>query len=116
MIKIKSVHWEEGIVKVLVTTSDARQAKPMDFVSHSKPEARRVWELYKEGTLREIYFRADKPDAILVLECPDLESAREAVESLPLVREGLLEYELIGLKPYPGLERLFAGSAAADES
>ena len=103
-------------MKVLVITSNARQAQAVDFVSHSKAEAGRVWELYKEGTLREIYFRGDRPDAVLVLECPDLESAREAVESLPLVREGLLEYELIALKPYPGLERLFAGSTGTDES
>ena len=31
--------------------------------------------------------------------------------SLPLVREKLITFEVIPLKPYPGLARLFAGAS-----
>ncbi len=32
-------------------------------------EARRVWELQQADVIREAHFRADRSDAVLVLEC-----------------------------------------------
>jgi hypothetical protein len=40
-------------------------------------EARGVWELYKKGVIREIYFRADRTSAVLILECENLEEAQK---------------------------------------
>lgn len=74
-----------------------------------KDEARRVLELYQDGVVREIYFRDDKPLAVIVLECESIEEANEALGSLPLVREGLIKFEVIPLKPYPGWGRLMDG-------
>jgi muconolactone delta-isomerase len=71
-------------------------------------EARRVWRLTQEGTIREVYFRADADDAVLILECPDVGAAEAALASLPLVETGLIRFELIPLRPYPGFERLFS--------
>jgi hypothetical protein len=45
-----------------------------------KAEAARVWELYRSGELRESYFRADRSQAVLILECAD---AEEADDRLP---------------------------------
>lgn len=73
-----------------------------------KAEAARAWELYRSGLLREIYFRADRPQAVLVLECASLPEAQQSLASLPLAREGLVTFEIIPLAPYPGFERLFA--------
>ena len=72
-----------------------------------KEEAARVWELQQSGVLREIYFRADRTDAVLILECADAIEAQRMLGKLPLVREGLIGFEVIPLKPYPGLARLF---------
>ena len=77
------------------------------FFPHLKAEALQVWELYQEGVLREIYFRADEPRAVLVLECEDVGEASEALASLPLVQEGLITFDIIPLRAYPGFERLF---------
>ena len=77
-----------------------------------KDEARRAWELYQAGVIRELYFRADRHAAVLVLECADEEEAREVLSTLPLVREELIEFELIPLKAYPGFARLFVNSTA----
>jgi hypothetical protein len=77
-----------------------------------KQEATRVWELQQAGVLREIHFRADRSDAVLILECADAVEARSVLATLPLVREGLIAFEVIPLKPYPGLSRLFAGHSA----
>jgi muconolactone delta-isomerase len=72
-----------------------------------KQEATRVWELQQSGVLREIYFRQDRSDAVLILECADVAEARSVLATLPLVREKLITFEVIPLKPYPGLARLF---------
>jgi muconolactone delta-isomerase len=71
-------------------------------------EARRAWELYAAGTLRQVWFRADRPNGVLLLEVPDLAEARAVVDSLPLVAAGLIDFDLVPLRPYPGFARLFA--------
>ena len=73
-----------------------------------KAEALRAWELHQAGVIRELYFRADRPDAVLVLECASVEAADEALSTLPLVKAGLIAFDLMPLKPYPGFARLFA--------
>jgi muconolactone delta-isomerase len=70
-------------------------------------EAARVWELYQSGLVREMYFRADRSEAVLVLECDDLEQAQETLSSLPFVQEALISFEINPLIPYPGFRRLF---------
>lgn len=72
-----------------------------------KEEAARAWELHQAGIVRELYFRADRPSAVLVLECQSVEEAGEFVASLPLVRRGLIAFDLIPLQAYPGFSRLF---------
>ena len=70
-------------------------------------EARRAWELHQSGLIRELYFRADRHEAVLVLECADVDEARSILDTLPLVREKLIGFELIPLMAYPGFARLF---------
>lgn len=95
-------------MKLLALEVENPDVSPDDFQPHRVAEARRVWELYLDGTLREIYFRADRTLAVLALECDDVAQARAALDTLPLVKAGLVEFEVIPLVPYPGLSRLFA--------
>ena len=74
-----------------------------------REKARHAWELYQAGKLRELCFRADREEAVLFLEAPDLPAARAVLAKLPLVREGLIDFELVPLAAYPGFARLFAG-------
>jgi muconolactone delta-isomerase len=74
----------------------------------TKAEAARVWQLYQGGVIRELYFRQDQTTAVLVLECASGEEARHILDSLPLVRQGLIKFEIIPLAAYPGFARLFA--------
>jgi muconolactone delta-isomerase len=71
-------------------------------------EAHRVWELYQQGIIREIYFRQDWPGAVLMLECENMDDARNVLATLPLVEHRLIEFDIIPLRAYPGFERLFA--------
>jgi hypothetical protein len=73
-----------------------------------KAEAAYLWESYQSGLVRELYFRADRSEAILVLECNDLEHAQAVVAALPLVQEELITFEIIPLVAYPGFGRLFS--------
>jgi muconolactone delta-isomerase len=95
-------------MKILALEVERPGLGPADFAPHLAAEARAVWDLQQRDVVREIYFRADRHAAVLVLECPHPEAARAALAGLPLVRAGLIDFELVPLAPYPGLGRLFA--------
>ncbi len=76
-------------------------------------EARRAWDLHQAGTIRELYFRADFPAAVLVLECADVVQAQMALASLPMVAAGLIRFEVVPLRAYPGFARLFGATEQA---
>jgi muconolactone delta-isomerase len=95
-------------VKILAIEHELPGATAEGFQRYAKAEAARAWELYQEGHIRELYFRADRPEAVLVLECPDLAAAQSVLNTLPLVQQGLITFELIPLAAYPGFARLFA--------
>lgn len=94
-------------MKILALEKDMPGVIPWQFQPYLEDEARRVWELYQQGVIRELYFRADRTDAVLILECEDAESARSVLNTLPLVQAGLVEFEIVPLIPYPGFARLF---------
>ena len=94
-------------MKILALERKAANTKQSDFDIHLKAEAARVWELYQAGVIRETYFRGDVRRAVLILECESPEEARQALETLPLVREKLMAFEIVPLVPYTGFSRLF---------
>lgn len=94
-------------MKILALGKDEPGIGPDEFQPYLKLEARQVWELYRKGVLREFYFRGDSADAVLILECDDIEQAGDCLATLPLVEAGLITFEMIPLAPYPGFERLF---------
>ncbi|MES2618954.1 MAG: superoxide dismutase [Bacteroidota bacterium] len=70
-----------------------------------KEEAQHVFGLYLSDVVREIYFTEHK-NAVLVLEAKDKASAKELLDSFPLVQSGKIKFELMELRPYTGYERL----------
>jgi muconolactone delta-isomerase len=97
-------------MKILALEKEVPGVAAAAFEPHLQAEAARVWELQQTGVLREIYFRQDRREAVLILECADGEEARQVLGTLPLVRAGLIAFVVIPLVPYPGLARLFAGA------
>jgi hypothetical protein len=97
-------------MKILAIEKEIPGVTEEEFRPHLEAEAAKVWELYQADMFRELYFRKDWPSAILVLECADVEEANEVLNTLPLVKEGLIAFDIIPLIPYPGLSRLFAES------
>jgi hypothetical protein len=94
-------------MKILALEHESESMKSEQFTPHLKAEAERVWELVQNGVIRETYFCADRSEAVLMLECRDVEEAREVLMSLPLAKAGLITFEVIPLIPYTGFARLF---------
>jgi hypothetical protein len=93
--------------------------RPVDGVDQSQftaelaaAEARRVWDLLQAGAIRDLSYRDDQASAVLALECADAAEAAAVIETLPLVQAGLIEFELIPLRAYPGFARLFGEDEA----
>jgi muconolactone delta-isomerase len=97
---MKILAFEREIPGTPATASDA----PL------KAEAAKVWQLYQQGVVRELYFNPEKHTAVLVLECADLQSAKQILDQLPLVKAQLIDFELVPLVPYDGFARLFGAT------
>lgn len=99
-------------MKILAIEHDPPDVHDDQFTSELlRAEAQRAWELHQSGIIRELYFRADRHEAVLMLECADVGEARSVLNTLPLVRDGLIGFELIPLIAYPGFARLFNGNS-----
>jgi hypothetical protein len=77
-----------------------------NFKPYLEEETRRVWELQQSSLIREIYFN-DRHNAVIILECNNPEEAKKILESLPLVKNKLISFEIMALLPYSGFSRLF---------
>ena len=94
--------------KVLAIEKEVPGVSQNDYKPHLRAEAQRAWELYQLGIFREIYFDKDAHCAVIIMECDSVDEAKEHLGTLPLVREGLIRFEVMGLEPYSGFSRLFA--------
>jgi len=68
-------------------------------------EAAHVFQLYLSDHIREIYFTEDK-NAVLVLEADSKNTAKELLDSLPLVKSKKIWFDMMELRPYNGFERI----------
>jgi len=93
-------------MKILAIEREVPKVKEEQYTPHLKAEALKVWKLYQAEKIREFYFSKDN-FAVLILECSDEKEASEILSSLPLVKEGLIKFDIIPLIPYPGFGRLF---------
>ena len=94
-------------MKILAIDKILPGATEENIKSHLNQEAVKAWELYKTGVFREMYFRTDRGGAVLIMECADLEEAKKELGDLPLVKAGLVDFDLIPLGPFVPLANLF---------
>jgi len=93
-------------MKILAIEKEMPGVSDTDYQPHLEGEARKAWELHQQGLIRELYFTDDHL-AVLVLEAHDKAHARQIIEQLPLVKQKLIDFDLIALTAYPGFARLF---------
>lgn len=93
-------------MKILAIEKEISGVSDSDYLPYLEAEARKAWELYQQGLIRELYF-TDDHCAVLVLEARDKSHAREIIDQLPLVQQNLIDFDLYALTAYPGFSRLF---------
>jgi hypothetical protein len=65
-----------------------------DPTPHLQVEAARMAELQKAGLVELMLLKADWSGVVLLMRTADLAAARAALDSLPLVSNGLTSFEL----------------------
>jgi muconolactone delta-isomerase len=95
-------------MKILALEEDLTGTVEADSAALLLAEARAVWDLVQAGTIRGIYFREGRTQAVIMLEAESTRQAQEILAGMPLVKAGRTRFEVIGLQPYPGFARLFA--------
>ena len=95
-------------MKILALEKDLPGVSDSRFTGEIlKEEAARAWQLHQSGVIRELCFRADRNAAVLILECANVDEARAVISTLPLVKQKLIDFDVIPLVAYPGFARLF---------
>ncbi len=96
-------------MQYLIFTSDNGHIDWNNYSTLLKDEASHVWNLYKKGIVRNIWF-TEQNDAVLLLETETQEEAERILNGFPLITNGLIRYSLHTLLPYTGFERNMDGT------
>src|SRR3989442_14155261 len=72
------------------------------FAALMEDEFQQGRALYASESLRHIWRRGDLPGACILWEAESEAEVREWLNTLPLMKAGMLEVTVIPLKPYPG--------------
>ena len=80
------------------TTADFRAVMP--------GEVRDTVELYLAGKIADWYVTKDAPGVVFILDVRSVEEARDLTKALPLVKAGLMQFQLIPLGPLAPLKLL----------
>ncbi len=94
-------------MKILAVEKETEGIIAEQFKPHFKNEALKVWEYYKKGIIREIYFTRNDHTAVIMMECKDEKEAESLLGELPMVKERLISFTIFPLVAYDGFERLF---------
>ncbi|GAA2149146.1 hypothetical protein FHX52_2733 [Humibacillus xanthopallidus] len=65
-----------------------------DTRAYLADEGARVEDLTRQGVVERVLLKADWSGAMLLLEVPDLETARATVKALPIAAHGLARFDL----------------------
>jgi hypothetical protein len=94
-------------MKILVMPKPIEGVAREEMLRHAPAEIQVVWELYKQGIVREFYTRANEAGrVVLMLESASAEAARDALATLPFVQLHMIDFDIIPLAPFFGLAHL----------
>jgi hypothetical protein len=94
-------------MKMFVLPKPVAGVSREEMLRHAPAEIQAVWELYKQGVVREFYTRANEPNkVVLILESASVEAAQDILATLPFAQLQLIDFDVIPLAPFFGLEHL----------
>src|SRR2546421_672849 len=100
-------NWRFCSMKILVLPKPIEGVSREEMLLHAPAEIQAVWELYKQGIVRVFYTRANEPNrVVLMFESASVEAARDALATLPFAQLHLIDFDVIPLAPFYGLEHL----------
>ncbi|MBM3123881.1 MAG: hypothetical protein FJZ87_02270 [Chloroflexi bacterium] len=70
-------------------------------------ELLKEWELQKADVIRQVHSRADQFGSIFMMEVKTVEDAKAKLASLPLVAEGVIEFDLFPYQAYEAYGSIF---------
>jgi hypothetical protein len=100
---------------VLVIQTAIRGITPeqiQQIVAVMPAEIRAPVKLYFDGKIREWYSRGDGKGIVVLVDAKTEDEARALIETLPLAKEQLMDYEYIPVGPLMPLRALMGGGAA----
>jgi muconolactone delta-isomerase len=65
-----------------------------DPTSHIPDEMRRIAELQQAGMIQQLYLKADRSGAVMLLEAESTDEAERQLATLPLVERGVTSFEV----------------------
>ncbi|NJC03061.1 hypothetical protein GGR63_003008 [Xanthomonas sp. 3272] len=78
------------------------------YQPHMMDEVRHSWQHYKDGVIRDIHFRQDRPGVVIIAEADSVAAAKSALAEFPLAKAGLIDWDVIPFGPFVNWEVLFA--------
>lgn len=94
-------------MKIIAISQDVEGVEWDNATKVLEEEARKVYQYYLDGFVREIYFTDDQ-NAVLISECRDKAEAVELLDALPLVAQKYIHFEVHELRPYNGFSRILS--------
>ncbi len=94
-------------MQVLAIDKVAEGVTEKMLIPHLPSELAATVDLYLKEKIRTFYFRKDRPGVVFLLETGSLDEAKELLGTLPMVKEHLLDFDLIPIGPLAPLGSLF---------
>lgn len=96
-------------MKVLAFGNIVKPVTPEQRAEIMPKEVPATLKHYLDGKIEQFFYRQDKPGVIFLMNVDSVEQAKATVETLPLVKEGFAQYDLIPVGPLAPLGLLIQG-------
>lgn len=95
-------------MKTIVLLTRREGAPSVQFERLKRSELLAAWAGIADGSVRSIHGLQEGSGAVLEMETETIDHVKRFVEGLPYVTENLLDVHYVPLKPFLGLQDLFA--------
>jgi hypothetical protein len=97
--------------EVMVILTPKQGVTRQQIMAIMPPEIRETVKLYLDGKIRQWYSRGDGKGVIFLIDAKTQDEARAVMETLPLSKEQLMDYEYIPVGPLMPLMGLMSPGA-----
>jgi len=80
-------------MQILAIDRMKKEVSDAELNQHLPEELMATIKLYLEEKIRNFYFRKDRPGVIFFMETESLEEAKATLDKLPMVKEGILDFD-----------------------